>query len=362
MIIIPAIVILSAVVALAGFLVVSSPGKPRPFIWHDGKVLPRSVSEKVFIPIGGVNQGMFILGRDTANPVLLYLHGGPAFPNYFLIDKYKPGLEDLFTVCYWEQRGGGLSYSDAVTPESMNFAQLVSDALEVARYLQKRFGKEKIYLMAHSGGSPIGILAASQAPELFHAYIGMAQISNQAESEKIAFQYIREQYRLKNDKSVLKELDQYPVMESDTNILPFYRSLVRDKTMHALGIGTMRSMRSVFKDVFIPVWTCRAYTLKEKRNIWKSKFTFLKKTPLTRELFDTSITMRVKKLEIPVYFLSGKYDLTVNYQLSRTYLEEIRAPEKRFYLFENSAHSPLYEEPEKVLDILANVVLKQMYP
>lgn len=358
MILIPAAILLAAIAALALFLVVRSPGKLLPLTGSDGTALPGSIAEKVFMDIDGVRQGMFVVGRDTANPVLLYLHGGPAFPNYFLIDRYKPGLENLFTVCYWEQRGGGLSYSQTLTPESMTFAQLVSDALEVTQYLRKRFGKEKIYLMAHSGGTPIGILAAAEAPDFYHAYIGMAQISNQAESEKIAYQYIREQYRLKSDKSVLSALDKLPVMESDTNILPFYQSLIRDKTMHALGIGTMRNMRSVFKDVFIPVWTCKAYTLKEKINIWKSKFIFLKKTPLTRELFDTSITMRVKKLEIPVYFLSGAYDLTVNHELSAKYLEQLEAPVKKFFLFENSAHSPLYEEPERVMYILKTEIIR----
>jgi pimeloyl-ACP methyl ester carboxylesterase len=53
------------------------------------------------------------------NPVLLFVHGGPGFPNYFLFEKYNPGLEDYFTVCYWEQRGGGLSYTPEVTMESM---------------------------------------------------------------------------------------------------------------------------------------------------------------------------------------------------------------------------------------------------
>ena len=83
--------------------------------------------------------------KNINNPVLLYIHGGPAFPNYFLIDKYKPGLEEYFTVCYWEQRGGGLSYTPEVTLESMNFGQLSSDAIEVTKYLLDRFDKRKIY-------------------------------------------------------------------------------------------------------------------------------------------------------------------------------------------------------------------------
>lgn len=359
MILIPLAVLLAVLLMGAGFLVMHSPGKPDPFLDANGKKLPGSISEKNFVTIGGIRQGMFIMGRDTGNPVLLYLHGGPAFPNYFLIDRYKPGLENLFTVCYWEQRGGGLSYTPDVTPESMNFGQLTDDAIEVAQYLRNRFGKEKIYLMAHSGGTPIGILAASKAPELFHAYIGMAQISDQAASEKIAYQYIRDQYLLKGNQSVLKDLDKYPVLESDTNIIPFYTSLIRDKTMHALGVGTMRNMRSVFKDVFVPVWTCRAYTLKEKYNIWKSKFTFLKQTPLVGEMFDTTITMRVTQLEIPVYFMSGAYDLTVNHDLSKAYLDRIEAPAKGFYTFAHSAHSPLYEEPERVLEMIRSMVLQR---
>ena len=90
-------------------LMVYSPGKTAPYLDKNANVLPGSISEKTFIRIGGVKQGMIIRGKKLTNPVLLYVHGGPAFPNYFLVDKFKPGLEDLFTVCYWEQRGGGLS-------------------------------------------------------------------------------------------------------------------------------------------------------------------------------------------------------------------------------------------------------------
>ena len=144
---------LGCVLILAGVLYIVSPGKLKPFLDENGKPLAGSISEKCFVKINAVKQGMFIRGRDIKNPVLLYVHGGPAFPNYFLIDKFAPGLENNFTVCYWEQRGGGLSYSPDVPLESMNFEQLASDAIEVTNYLRDRFGKEKIYMIAHSGGT-----------------------------------------------------------------------------------------------------------------------------------------------------------------------------------------------------------------
>ncbi|WP_395045978.1 alpha/beta fold hydrolase [Flavobacterium sp.] len=335
-----------------------SPGKIEPYLNENNKPILGSVSEKTFVKIGGVTQGMFIKSKNSNNPVLLYVHGGPGFPNYFLVDKYKPNLEDYFTVCYWEQRGGGLSYSSEVTLESINFNQLSSDAIEVANYLRKRFSKEKIYIMAHSGGTPIALLAVLMQPELFQAYIGMAQISNQSESEKMAYKYILNKYEKDRNQKRIRKLKKYPVLQSDANILSFYKSKIRDQYMHELGIGTMHKMKSVFLGVFIPVWTCKAYTISEKINIWKSKFSFLPKTNLINEMLKTDFTTKVPKLDIPVYFFSGKYDLTVNINLSKAYLKKLDAPLKGFYTFNNSAHSPLFEEPELVRKIFENDILK----
>ena len=108
-------------IALLIFIILlyNSPGKPEPFTDNNGKPLIGNLSEKTFVTIGGIRQGMIIRSKNIQSPVLLYLHGGPAFPTYFLIEKYKPGLEDLFTVCYWEQRGGGLSYDPSIPLETI---------------------------------------------------------------------------------------------------------------------------------------------------------------------------------------------------------------------------------------------------
>lgn len=344
-------------ISLFLFLLIKSPGKTEQYTDKSGKVIAGCISEKIFINIGGVNQGMFIRSKNINNPILLYVHGGPAFPNYFLIDKFKPGLEDYYTVCYWEQRGGGLSYTSEVTLESMNFNQLASDGIDVTNYLRKRFGKEKIYIMAHSGGTPIALLAVQRKPALYVAYIGMGQITNQAESEKIAYKYMLERFTANGSQKLVDELKKYPVLESDSNINPYYKSAIRDKYMHKSGIGTMHKMKSIFREIFIPVWTCKAYTMGEKINIWRSKFSFLPKTNLINEMLETDFTIKVPSLEIPVYFFSGKYDLTVNVNLSKAYLNKMNAPLKGFYTFNNSAHSPLFEEPLLVRQIIETDIL-----
>jgi len=58
-----------------------------------------------------------------------------------------------------------------------------------------------------------------------------------------------------------------------------------------------------------------------------------------------------------IEIISGKYDLTVNVDLSGDYYNRLHAPMKGFYTFENSAHGPLFEEPERFRQILEIDVL-----
>jgi hypothetical protein len=87
--------------ARAGFLPgreVGCPSSP-PSLDASGKQLAGSISEKIQVTINGIPQGMFIMGKDTRNPVLLFLHRGTAMPEYFLTQNYPAGLEQYFTVC-----------------------------------------------------------------------------------------------------------------------------------------------------------------------------------------------------------------------------------------------------------------------
>ena len=137
--------------------------------------MPGSISEKLFVDINGVQQGMFITSTDSSNPVLLFVHGGIGMPEYFLNERHPSGLEKHFTVCWWERRGAGLSYTPGMSASDITIEQWVSDTLAVTDYLSRSFSQDRIYLMAHSGGSFIGIQAAARSPEKYRAYVGTAR-------------------------------------------------------------------------------------------------------------------------------------------------------------------------------------------
>jgi uncharacterized membrane protein (Fun14 family) len=61
--------------ALAAVLAI--PATTSPIFGPDGKAPDGSIAELITVPIGGHEQSIMIRGRDTANPVLLYLAGGP---------------------------------------------------------------------------------------------------------------------------------------------------------------------------------------------------------------------------------------------------------------------------------------------
>ena len=71
----------------------------------------------------------------------------------------------------------------------------------------------------------------------------------------------------------------------------------------------------------------------------------------------TDLTKQVPELDLPVYFFEGIYDYTCSYTVAKDYFEKLKAPVKGFYTFEQSAHSPLFEEPEKMRHILQEDVL-----
>jgi pimeloyl-ACP methyl ester carboxylesterase len=353
-------ILLGVIVILVGLLLAVSPGKAKPFLDEKGLILSGSISEKIHVNIDGVRQGMFIMGKNVGNPILLFVHGGTAMPEYFLTQNYPTGLEQYFTVCWWDRRGAGLSYSANVPPETLTVEQSISDTLAVTNYLRRRFHKDKIYIMAHSGGSLIGIQAAARAPELFHAYIGVGQMSYQLKSEMLSYEYMLRRYKAIGNTKMVKQLEAAPVTMSVP--MPTAYMKLRDRAMHSLGIGTTHDMKSMMTGVFLASWLFREYTLGEKLALWRGKFSSDK--ILWDKMIATDLTEQLQRLDLPVYFFHGKYDYTVSYPLAKAYLDALQAPIKGFYTFEQSAHSPMFEEPARMKQIIQEDVFagKHVHP
>ena len=322
-----------------------------PPLTGPGRPSARGLFEKIRVPVNGTSQGMILTSKDVTGPVLLYLHGG--MPDYFLTRRHPTGLDALFTVCWWEQRGSGLSYDPKADLRAVTLEQLVADTLAVTDYLRNRFGQNRIFLMGHSGGTFLGMHAVARSPERFSAYVGVAQIAHQLRSEQVAYERMVRHYRSAGDTRMVARLETSPV--TSAGLPPTYLA-VRDTAMHHMGGGTMRHIRSVVTGIFLESLLCRDYSLRERVNLWRGKAASGVSSMWAR-ILETDLAVAIPKVEVPVYFMHGVHDLTCSIEVARDYFDVLDAPRKAFYTFEDSALSPLFEEPERFCSILREDVL-----
>ena len=335
-------------------LCLASCGKSLEIGSQDAKGL--SDTKKIGIEVNGAVNGMFITMTDANNPVLLFISGGPGVPEVWLneayADEYPNRIAEYFTVCYWDYYGEGLSYSSDIDPEDITIERLARDAHEVAEYLKTTFKKDKIYLMGHSSGSNLGVYLAQTNEEDFYCYFGMGQVyegSKSARRYEEGYYFMKAEFEKAGNESALKKMNKLvSVSESGEFIVKDFSRIGNDweDILLLAGCATTREMRSDMKDIFFKQMACDCYTFSEKINYWRGK-SLLGKSPYKGYSSNPDIPAL-----IPVYFLSGYYDYTTPITLTKELYEKIEAPEKAFYTFENSAHSPLWEENELVIQTM----------
>lgn len=350
--------LLIPLILITAFLIMLPPSRGRMPRYKDdkGNVIEGSISERVKLTTkdGGTLE-LKLLGQNKDTPVLMFCGGGPGIPQYLMEDMYPSKMTEMFTVCYWEYRGTGAVFDGDIKAEDMTTEQYMSDALEVTDYLRERFSQDKVYIMGHSFGTYIAAKMSQAHPERYKAYIAMSQICDQKESEYMAYDRMIEEYEKKGDTKAAQELKDADIRASEENFTKYCSSMTRDKSMHELGVGTTRDMHSVITQLFFPSLRCKAYTQGERINIWRNKKRSSDYT-VSEDTHRFNAFEDVPELEIPVYFIVGRYDLTCCADLQRDYFEKIKAPKKEIYEFEDSAHSPLYEEPDRAADVLIKII------
>ena len=344
--------ILYVVSVLAVILILSaiklwmkSPGTTEPITDQEGNPVEGSIAEIEKVILGGQEQYIIIRGVDAAKPIMLFLHGGPGSPEVAFMKHYNRDIEKDFVMVYWEQRGAGKSYSKEIPPESMNLEQMISDTRELSEYLVNRFNREKIFLMGHSWGSLLGTLTAHKYPELYYAWFGIGQVGDQFIGEQISFRWAKDQAVERNDNRAVKALMKLNFPDSDASVNEWINYLMAErKYVNRYGGGTTREITGMWPLIKI-VLNSGIYTLGEKLNFMNASMFSLEH--LWLDVINTNLFSEIDSMRVPVYIFHGTHDYTTPYSVAKEFYEQLKAPHKEFFSFENSAHSPIMEEPEK---------------
>lgn len=309
--------------------------------------VPPGIDQLETVSLGGIPQWISIRGRDARKPVLLFLHGGPGFPQMPFMEN-NALLEGDYVVVQWDQRGAGKTFRNSIPPATMNIAQMVSDAYELVRLLRQRFGGQKIFLCAHSFGTILGALLVSEHPEDFRAYIGISQIGNMMMAEQQLYEFAlhyAEQHKRRDAFAELRKLGPPPHQTKSALEVVI-------KWSHEFGGDIHPQTRP--EDLLTRAFASPQYSLLDDVDIvrgadFSSRY-------LWRESYHLDLFRRAPRLEVPVYFFAGRHDYAVTATVAHSYFEALDALRgKEFVWFENSSHFPNFEEPQKFQRIMKRI-------
>ncbi len=351
--------ILVIVLVAVTVFILHSKGQIEPYRDKDGNISPSSIAEKTVIRLNGADNGLIIRGKDVSNPVLLFVSSGPGTSDYFLNEAYPSmNLEDYFTVCYWDYRGMCLVYDRNMDPSSITTEVILEDAQAVTDYLRDRFGKDKIFIMGFSGGSHIALQSVKSHPEKYTAYFAMAQVvSSDSDNDTYIYDFMKRTFEARGDKKKLHKLEKSVEKEAGGKVKcldwPSFIYL-----LHQAGGGTIKD-KSEAEGIIIPILKCRCYTAKEKLNYIRGMKMY-RTTPFYRDCKSRDYRREITSLDLPVFFISGDTDYNCPWPLVEEYCNILDSPSKEFLKVPDSAHSPLWENPQVTIEYMSGIALRFM--
>ena len=310
-------------------------------------VSPHGIDQQLKISVGGIQQWITVRGRDLQNPILLFIHGGPAAPEMPTSWTFENPWEDFFTVVQWDQRGSGKTYTandPKLIAPTLSTDRMEKDAEEVVQYLRAKFHKDKIFVLGHSWGSNLGLLLAERRPEWLFAYIGMGQMIDTRASEKESYEAMLAIARARRNAEAIKELTALaPYPEADGSLVLDKVNVERKWVMKLGGLTYNRDDYAYYANA---AELSPDYTDADLDAIGKGSMMSL--VALIGDFaavnFENATTFRC-----PIIIFNGRHDETVSSKVTAAWFARVQAPVKKLVWFESSAHMMQIEEPGRML-------------
>ena len=329
-------------------------GKMREAVADLGRIVaPDGVQETYKTRIGGIDQWINIRGQDRDNPVILFVHGGPASPTMPTTWQFQRPIEEYFTVVHYDQRGAGKTFLETdpeTISDTIHIPRYVDDAIEIAEHVRERLGKNKLVLIGHSWGTIVAMNAVLQRPDLFHAYVGIGQVINTRLNEKLSFEHGMRQAKAEGNTAAIREMEAIAPYPGDQ---PITRERIIAARKWAQHYGGMTAYRSESPYYFRGPWLSPEYDADDVHAIGAgSQFTLGRILPefLAVDFSD------IESFPIPVVMFMGRHDYTTPSAPTAAWIEKVEAPCKAGVWFENSSHMIPWEEPGKTLVSLLRLV------
>lgn len=310
-----------------------------------------SVHEAGFVEIGGIQQWVTITGDDSANPVVLFLHGGPG-------DAASPYAESMFagwskdlTLVQWDQRGAGRTFTKSgPVGQDVGVDRMVRDGIALSEYLTSHLHKKKIILLGGSWGSILGASMAHARPDLFYAYIGQVQIVGWWENASASYLKLLDLAQAANDQASVAALQE--IGPPPWHALSAWPKLQKIKKQYEAKLVPQAHHNSISPE----------YASAEERAQWyaadDSTFLHFVGLDFNGPLAQADLRMLGSNFALPVFVIEGEEDLTSIPAVARSWLEGLKAPVKGFYTVPDTEHAP----NPALMDMTRKIIMDRVLP
>lgn len=325
-----------------------------PITDADGRAVPGSIATLESVELNGSTQWMTIRGHSQDLPVLLFLAGGPGGSELAMTRRYLAELEKHFIIVNWDQPGVGKSYnavpSDQLTPE-----RIIRDGHALTLYLRERFAEDKITIFGESWGSMLGVWLVQQHPELYHALVSTGQMVAPVANDIEMYEFALEQATAQGRTDAVEALRRNgPPPYTRDELVGKFQAMngIVNGYMHAHAQGEGTGHNLMFDSLGAPEYGLldKVYWALSLLNTFPNVYS---------QLNDVDLRTQAAALDVPVYVVKGRWDLNASNPLAEAYFELLDAPHKEWFWFEDSAHTPSWDEPSRFTDVMVNTVLAQ---
>jgi pimeloyl-ACP methyl ester carboxylesterase len=308
------------------------------------------------IRAGGTTQWIRIRGADASNPVLLLIQQGPGLPMINETRRFEHllGLEQAFTVIYWDQRGCGRSLRTPTGRDSISLAKMVGDTVSLLGFLRSRFGG-KAYVAGFSFGATLGAHAAAQRPDLVAALVAVGMDVDGAAAGHGAYDFALAAARQRGSRRAIRQLEAIGPPPHLT--AKQFATRVRWATNFG-GVTTGETYATLARGLIASLVRSPDYSagdvIRTVRGITATQ------AALLPELATMDLAATVPRLDVPVVMVQGRLDQVAPGAAAQRYASALQSPGKQLVWFENSAHTPHLEEPGKFRALVMGVRASQL--
>ena len=307
------------------------------------------INEEMYVDINGTKQWISIYGQDKDNPVLLYLHGGPGSSTSIYDYAFTRKWSDVYTVVTWDQRNCGKSYSSDQNDTTLTYDLMMSDGVEMTKYLLDYLGNDKITLLGHSWGTYFGCNLVLEYPEYYECYIGTGQLVDFYQNE-IAFKEEAIKWA-GNDEESNRLIEKLNIDDFSTEYYMARNALMEKYGYDMFADGTDYNL--IAAQVFNPY-----YSLGDFYKYINSDLSVYAEF-LKSDEFNKFSLLGKTDYQVPFYNINGDKDYQTNYLIAQDYFELVNAPRKKMYIMEDTTHGLLESKSEEFSDILHEIAQKE---